>query len=167
MRPHYTALLISSLTVLLFAPNIAAQTGGSIIGTVQDEAGNPVSGAKVRADPMDRPSGGSAVRDVQTDADGHFRIDHLDWGKYKLFAKKEESAYPDTYWSFYSGDALLVATLSPLAPVADIRIPLGPKAGILKGIVRNSITGAPLSAGFKLSRVDDSNRWISTSVPAD
>ena len=104
MRPHYTALLISSLTVLLFAPGTPAQTGGSIIGTVQDEAGKLVSDAKVRADPMDRP-GGSAVRDVQTDADGQFRIDHLDWGKYKLFAKKEESAYPDTYWSFYSDDA--------------------------------------------------------------
>jgi hypothetical protein len=167
MRNSYTTLLISSLTVLLFSPGTPAQSRGSISGTVQDETGKPVSEAKVRADPMDRQPVGSAVRYVQTDAEGHFRIDHLDWGKYKVFAEKEEAGYPDTYWSFYSDDAFLVATLTPLAPVADIRISLGPKAGVIKGVVRDSITGAPLNAGFKLTRATDPKKWISTSVSSD
>lgn len=149
---------------LICAIASAAQDRGSIQGVVVDETGAPVDGAKVHADSADSRARGSLVRYVESDAKGRYVIDRLEWGKYKLFAMKEDADYPNMYWSFYSDEVFPTATIKQTAPTAEVRIQLGPKAGILTGTTTNAATGAPVNAGFKLTRAASPKEWISTSV---
>ncbi len=98
---------------------------------------------------------------------GHFEIDGLVWGKYKVFAKKEDAGYPDVRWSIYSANIFPTIEVTATAPLAKIRIKLGPRAGVLAGSLTNALTGAPVNAGFKLIRADSPNDWISTAVAPD
>ena len=159
-----SAFVVSLLICLLREPASAAQDG-LVRGTVVDETGVPVSSAKVNADPVNRGPIRSLVRYVETDAQGTFSIDRLAWGKYRIFAMKEETGYPNMRASFYSNDVFPVVAVTPEAPIAQLRIQLGPRAGILTGSVTSAKTGAPLNAGFKLTRALAPNKWISTSVP--
>ena len=162
---HQAFLRRSVLTLILGATPAAAQNIGTIRGTVVDEAAAPISGAKVTARALDgRPTIG-LIRYVETDRQGHFAIDRLEWGNYGVFAMKEESAYPDIGASLYSNDVFPRVTLATSAPTADIRIQLGPKAGTITGSVTNAVNGAPLNSSFKLMRSSAPDKWLSTSVP--
>src|SRR5215470_17099482 len=155
----------AALTIYMVAPaNTFAQASGSIRGTVVNENGAPVSGAKVHAEPTDTRPGSHFVRYVETDSRGEFKIDRLAWGKYRLFAKKEDSDYPDMQWAFYSNDVFPTVALSAGVSEPEIRIQLGPKAAVLTGSITNALTGAPVDAGFKLTRAAPPNKWVSTSV---
>jgi hypothetical protein len=114
--------------------------------------------------PERRSAKGSLVRTVETDRTGHFEIDRLSWGRYKVFAKKEEAGYPDVRWSFYSNDNFPVVPLTPAVSTSNVRIQLGPRAGALTGSVTNSATGTPVDASFKLTRKAAIDKWISLSV---
>ena len=164
MRNWLAMFLISIPTWLLLSGAGPSQERGTIRGTVVDENGAPVNKAQVNADPLGKPSQGSLVRYVETDANGQFLINRLVWGKYRVFAKKEEDGYSDMKWSFYSNDVFKIVAVTSETPVAKLRIKLGPKCAILTGFVSNAVTGAPVSAGFKLIRATDRNKWISTSL---
>jgi hypothetical protein len=139
---------------------------GTISGTVVGEDGAPLVAAKVNADAVDNRPTGSLVRYVETDSNGQFVIDQLRWGKYRVFAKKEDAGYPDLQWSFYSNDVFPTVVVASSTPTVKLRIHLGPKAGILVGSVTDAITGAPVNPGFKLSLAGDRAKWISTSMPS-
>lgn len=166
MRGH-SAILISPF-LFLFASTgteAVAQGLGSIHGSVVDERSSPIRGVLVNASVINGRPTSTLVRYVETDVDGRFVIDHLGWGAYAVFAKKEEDGYPDMAASFYSNDIFPTVAIEPSSPSAEIRIQLGPKAGIVTGSVRNSATGAPVNAGFRLVRVEAPEKWLSTSVP--
>jgi hypothetical protein len=167
MKYCFAISLICLSTCLLFNRTSTAQERGTISGTVVDENGATVNKAKVNADPVDNRPMGSLVRYVETDANGQFLIDRLAWGKYKVFAKKEDDGYPDMNWSFYSDDIFQIVAITPSTAVAKLRIQLGPKGAILIGTVSNIVTGAPVNAGFKLIRAASPEKWISTSVAPD
>ena len=152
--------------LIFLAPTASAQTTGAITGTVVDENNAPVAAAKVTADAFDGRPSGSLVRYVETDETGHFVIERLTWGKYRVFAKKESACYPDMSWSFYSNDLFPIATIGPTMPSAKLQIKLGPKAGVMTGVVTDAHTGAPVNAAFKLVRAASPDKWISTSVPS-
>jgi Carboxypeptidase regulatory-like domain len=159
-------LIATSFIVAGFPPPAFAKgTTGTISGTVVDELGVPVVEAKVNAEPINGLPRASAIRYVKTDSHGHFSIDGLAWGKYKVFAMKEDSDYPNISFSFYSDVAPLQAALTPAACAVEIHIQLGPKAGLLTGSVTNAVNGAPVNAGFKLTRSNSPNQWFSTSAP--
>jgi uncharacterized protein DUF6843/carboxypeptidase family protein len=141
-----------------------AQDTGTISGTVVDEKGEPVVDAKVNASLVDGRPMSSLIRYVETDANGHFTIDRLEFGRYRVFAKKVDAGYPDTSWSFYSGDAIPVVAITPSSPIAERQIQLTPKAGILMGSITNAVTGAPVNVAFKLSRASQPEKFISTSA---
>jgi hypothetical protein len=164
MRNNSIPILTSLTICVVCAISNFAQEGGSIRGTVLDENGAPISGAKVNAERENGRPGSLLIRYVETDSHGQFEITRLTWGKYRLFAKNEDAGYPDMRWAFYSNDVYPIVALSPGVPEPEIRIQLGPKAGILTGSITNSLTGAPISAGFKLTRTAPANKWISTSV---
>jgi uncharacterized protein DUF6843 len=145
----------------------AQQQRGMISGIVSDEKGIPVSGAKVNVERSNGHARGSLVRFVETDFRGHFLIDRLAWGRYKVFAKKEDAGYPPMNWSFYSEDSFPTATITPENPNVDLRVRIGPKGGVLVGSVSDASTGAPVNAGFKLLRALYPDKWISTSMPAN
>lgn len=160
-------LWLGALAVSIFLSGATAfgQNNGSIRGSVVDEKNVPVGKAKVNASAMNGQPTTSFVRYVHTDAQGYFLIDRLEWGKYGVFAMKEEAGYPDSGVSLYSNDVFPTITISPAAPAGEVQIHLGPKAGILTGVVTNVRNGAPLSAGFKLSRAASPDKWLSTSLP--
>jgi uncharacterized protein DUF6843 len=165
MNSFVLSLKIACIS-LLFALGVGAQDQGTglIRGTAVDENGSAMQGAMVN---VRSAAAGliqhTLIRYVTTDAAGHFSIDRLDWGKYEVFAKKEDSAYPNTYFSFYDSGGIPEATITPTSPTADVHIRLGPKAGVLTGSVTNAETGAPVNAGFKLIRAASPDNWFSTS----
>jgi hypothetical protein len=144
-----------------------AQLTGKIVGTVQDEKGAALPGAKVNALPLDGRPQGAGIRYVETDAGGRFVIDRLPWGKYSVFAMKQEAGYPDMEPSFYSaGTKIPVAVITPAAPVAAVSIQFGPRAAIVSGTVSDSATGAPINAFFALVRTRNKEDWLSISAPS-
>lgn len=144
-----------------------AKDKGTIQGRVLDEKGLPLKGAKVHAEPMNGAAREGFVRYVETNEHGEYVIDRLAWGQYKVFALKEDSDYPNPYWSFYAQGLLLTTTITRTVPVADVEVRLGPRAGILTGSIKNAITGAPVNSSIKLLRVASPEKWISTSVAPD
>jgi len=152
---------------LLGATLAGAQSKGAIRGIILDEKGVPVADAKVNAAPVDGRLPPKVVRYVLTDSEGRFAIEGLDWGRYGVFAMKEDSAYPDMSASLYSNDVFPTAVLAPENATANVQIHIGPKAGLLIGSLRNASTGAPIPATLRLSRAAAPGKWIATSLPPD
>jgi Carboxypeptidase regulatory-like domain len=161
-------ILVAAIFLLVCSSATARvpRDSGLISGTVVDERNVAVAEAQVNVSAFDGRIRTSAIRFVETDAAGHFSIDGLAWGKYKVFAMKQVSGYPNMAFSFYSNDTFPTATITPAAPAVEIHIQLGPKAGTLSGSVEDAQTGAPVNAGFKLIRADSPDNWISTSLPS-
>ena len=164
MRNAIPKCLFSLVGFLALGAVSSPQDIGAIRGTVVDENLIPVFGAKVNAEALDSRPTGSLVRYVESDSKGHFVIDRLGPGKYRVFASKEEAGYPDLGWSFYSNDVFQTAAVTSADPTAEVRIQLGPRAGVITGFVSDAATGAPVPAAFKLSRAGQPNKWISPSV---
>ena len=110
---------------------------------------------------------GFSTRYVESDSKGHFTISQVNWGRYRVFAKKESANYPDISWSFYSNDVIQTISIMPNVPTAEIQLHIGPIAAVLAGTVTSAATGAPLSTRFKMSREDSSDKWLSASEPPD
>jgi len=169
MRTHYALGCTFAAICLVLASSVCAQEqrAGSIRGTVVDEEGVPVPEAKVNAEIADGRARHTAVRYVETDSNGHFVVDNLPWGTYKVVAMKEDAGYPNTAFAFYGNDVLQTSTLTPTRPVGELTIHLGPKAGVLKGAVVSTLDGAPLNASFRLTRAASPDKWLSTSVESN
>jgi len=166
MPKYYALRWRLALACIAFPLSVCAQEqrAGSIRGTAVDEKGVPVSEAKVNAEIMDGRMRHTLVRYVETDSNGHFVVDRLAWGTYKVIAMKEDSGYPNTAFAFYGNDVFQTATLTPAGPVAELTIHVGPKAGVLKGSVINILDSGPVNATFRLTRAASPDKWLSTSV---
>lgn len=152
-----TFIFVAAGPVVLFAQGV-----GSVRGTVIDEKGQLVAEAQVECDPMDGRSAARALLIVETDKNGHFSVENLALGSYKLFAMKESSGYPNTAFGFYS-NVFPTVTLTANVPTADITLKVGPPAGVMSGSVTDAVTSAPVPAGFLLRRISDPDNWISMS----
>ena len=136
---------------------------GTIHGTITDEIGKPIAQALVNADPVNNKIRATALRYVETDEEGHFTIDRLEWGLYRLFTKKEQEGYPNTRFGFYSPDPAPTVGLSSQAPNAEILLKLGPKAGRLRILsVTDATTAKDLSnvSGVDLRRTSMPRAFI-------
>src|SRR5712691_5517593 len=161
MRPQLIFCIVLTGSLLLaFA---VAQEPGLIRGTVIYEKGMPVAAARVRVDPMNGLPRSDLVREVETNESGHFLMDNLAPGSYKLFAMKETAGYPNTAFAFYSNHVFPTATLTPSAPAIELILKIGPPAGVIHGSVRDARTTTPIAASFHLRRVADPDNWISLS----
>ena len=94
MRNRIARVSISFLICLLLVTTNVGRNLGAIGGTVLDEQGAPVVGAKVNASLVDGRPMSSLVRYVETHANGHFMIDRLELGRYRVFAKKVDAGLP-------------------------------------------------------------------------
>ena len=166
MKTRCSVFLKSALVLFVFAITTIAQNAGSIHGSVVDETGAPISGAKVNASLVNGRPMMKLVHYVETDQEGHFVIDGLEWGNYRVFAMKRESGYPDMGLSFYGNDVPPTAVITASSAVAELRIQLGPKAGTVTGSITNATDGAPLNASLKLTRATSPSDWLSMSVPS-
>lgn len=125
-------LSVMLLSPLLLVTILFGSESGSITGTVVDERGTPVTGAKVNAVEAHTAYVG-AVRYFGTDQQGSFTIPNLPFGEYRVFAQKREAGYPDMGLAFYSNHVFPVAVLSQRNPTAFVVVQLSLKAGIVKG----------------------------------
>src|SRR5277367_4561527 len=76
-------ILVLSLTALLCASSVSAQTAGAdVSGTVNDPSGAPVAGSKVTATNQDT----GATRSIDTDPEGRYQFALLA-GRYSLTAE--------------------------------------------------------------------------------
>lgn len=162
MRRAMLKLIISLLfsTSLLFTTRMFAAETGSITGTVLDEKGNPVSGAKVHVMPADRPFKG-IKKFFETDDRGEFKIGNLSYGEYRVFAEKREDGYADMGWAFFSNNVFPTAILSSMNPTADVLVRVPPKAGTLKCSVTDAATGQLLDPQVTLRRAENPNYFFS------
>ncbi len=138
-----------TLTTLTLGQQSGAPSG-TISGTVVNEASEFVAGATVFAFPVD----GRAimhVRSAETDKDGHFTIEHLQWGTYRLFGEKQDDGYPDTHMWLYDNGTLSECILAPESTPAATIVSIGPRAGIVTGTISDASTGTPIpNAGITL-----------------
>jgi len=136
---------------------------GVIQGVVLGEGQQPVPAAKVHAELKGIPMA-KALRYVETDENGFFLIDRLEFGNYYVNAMKEDEGYGRTDSGFFNELPLVTARISAQHRIADVVVNLGPKAAILTGTVSDAVTGKPLPAGFWLVQVKDRNKWMGTSA---
>lgn len=134
---------ISIAPILLFLPTLLcyAQSGqqalslGRITGIVLNEDGQPVTHASICVS-----LAGSSKTEcrVQTNETGQFEIEHLSMGTFDVFATKYEDGYSEEN---QRGQKVVLSTQYP---GASITIKLAPKAGMLIGTVRDSLTAKPV-----------------------
>ncbi len=130
---------------------------------VLNDVGNPLPGAKVHAE-LNGVAMAKAIRFVESDQNGFFVIDPLEFGSYYVEAMKEGDGYGGMSWSFFNDKPLPTAQISAQTRIADVVVSLGPRAGALTGTIRDAATGKPISAGFDLVQVKDRTKWISTGT---
>jgi hypothetical protein len=157
----FAALLCCSCLIYGQAANVPPIHRGVIEGTVINEKGQPVPHAQAFA----LPSGLTiaARRYVETDQNGRFRLDRMEWGTYHVFAKKISAGYADTGWSFYDNYPLVTVTISTSAPQAVVTVRIGPPCGLLNlAPVIDAVTAEPIKDyGVTLRRAADPHRFVS------
>lgn len=151
------------LCVLVAAGFARAQ--GTITGTVVDDAGKPVAGAKVHIAEK-KLVVHRLIRFYETDDGGRFHIADVPWGTYVVMAGKEDASYPDLIFSFYNNLALPNVTLAEDFRSVDVIVKIGPKAGVLDlEPVTDSITGKEIrSASVTLRRSENPDLFLSASA---
>jgi hypothetical protein len=137
----WVASTLLSLSVLLIHAQTTEQAipQGRIRGVVVNEERKPIRQAEVWAGVANRPTIG-ALHIVETDEDGRFEIDRLEFDTFNVFAKKESEGYPDIGFAFYAEGLPPTVRLSPEQPVANVELKLGPKSGFLIGDVTDKVT---------------------------
>lgn len=74
------SMLIALAAILVLAGTCAAESLGTLSGTLVDKNGNPVAGATV----IIQTSDGQHPHATHTDANGHFEFDRYSAGQYDL-----------------------------------------------------------------------------------
>jgi hypothetical protein len=158
------ALAVLALTLSPQRPGAGPATG-RVTGVVENAQGRPLAGASVTARPAWGVMVGYLLRFVRTDRNGRFSVDGLRYGRYQIYAGKPAGGYPGTWdWTAYSLAPVPRVTLSLRAPVARVRVIIGPRAGEVAGRIVDP-TGVPLpSARFHLALASDPANWIETSL---
>ncbi|MGE5112713.1 MAG: carboxypeptidase-like regulatory domain-containing protein [Acidobacteriaceae bacterium] len=163
-------LAIAVAMLFVVTPRMCADNG-SIFGRVFDPEGNPVSGARVRANFIGSITG--ILPSAISDAEGRFSIDHLTFGDYFVTAEKEEVGFPRQDITFYTG-------LNPLSNPnvakltvdfkhsrVEVTVQLARKAGILFGTITDADTGEPVEACVELRRGSSGDYLQFGGVKAD
>ena len=159
--------LTAAAQSVVASSSVAQSTKGRIQGTVLNESAQPVFKAKIMFLPSDGEPHASGIRSVESGDGGHFTMEDLPWGTYRIFAMKEEEDYPNTFFSSYSENHSLTATVTPQAPLAKVSMTLGPKAGALRVLSLTDVkSGKNLTsvAGITLRRVDNPHFFIGTNA---
>lgn len=158
--------LITDLAMAAIAfPAFGQSKSGQIVGIVRDDEGHPVAKAQVSPRPLGVAVFRALVKTVQTDADGKFKIDQLDWGTYALCAGKEADNYPNTMYPLYRTKDPPKVALSQQHPRGSAVVTIGPRGGLLIGIVRDAITHVPLHSQLVLKKADGSSEIMISENP--
>ena len=101
-----------------------------IHGIAIDQEGQPAIGIILAADPLGVPGG--RLSRVKTNSAGEYRFEHLNWGRYTVYAEDEGAGYS----SYSTGPAdhtqSSAVELTPEHWEAEHKVQLPPKAGFLE-----------------------------------
>src|SRR5258708_19715962 len=95
-------LLLPLLAISFLTPAQATEVGEGVIqGVVLGEGARPVRGAKVHAELKGVPMA-KKIRYVETDTNGFFLIDQLQFRTYYFSAENQEEEYEASSFSFFT-----------------------------------------------------------------
>jgi hypothetical protein len=158
MRP-FTVVLVELVLASLLQLNSSTTNGGSISGTVTDDAGTPIADLKISAE---RPGDPQVIRSTRSDPNGRFRLE-IDFGKYRLFATDEHSNYGDCNLAIFLCDIPEVE-ISPASPAASVVVKAR-KAARVQGTIKDPAKGDGISdATIVFRRGDDFFRGYNSIV---
>jgi hypothetical protein len=133
---------LAVMSTLLCAQRLQQPQGPELVtGTVLNQEGQPIANANVCIVTTVKPNNTTTMCNNVTDQAGHFEIQHVAMGSFEVLAVKEEDGY--ARFNRMTGDQIKVV-LTLQEPTANVTIKLGPKAGMLIGSVRDSVTGKPV-----------------------
>ncbi|MFZ0885113.1 MAG: carboxypeptidase-like regulatory domain-containing protein, partial [Candidatus Acidiferrales bacterium] len=83
---RFTRSLLTAIALLLLSPAMAfaQKDTGTIIGTVNDEHGTPLAGAKITLVAENAKAAKSQTMDASTDGTGEFRFESVKPGRYTI-----------------------------------------------------------------------------------
>src|SRR6266851_2607209 len=117
---HLPRLWLPLLAISFLTPAQGTEIGEGVIqGVVLGEGGWPVRGANVHAELKGVPMA-KAIRYVETDENGFFLIDQLDFGNYYVGAMKEEEGYGSTDSGFFNDLPPITAEVSAQHRIAQV-----------------------------------------------
>jgi len=133
-------LTLASSLLVLSSINCFAQTtpAGHITGMVINQEGQPIEQASVCVTVFTVGSANSRCH-WMTDEQGHFDIRDAPFGTCYVTANKEEAGYSAVNQGRGQEVNLTASNAS-----ADVTVKLAPKAGMLTGSVKDSLTGKPV-----------------------
>lgn len=165
-REFYMQVIVVALTALTVCPTLSGELQqGRIVGKVVNESGSPVGNAQVTPQFLGPAVMRTLVQKVNSDADGNFRIEGLEWGPYAVYAGKEAEGYPDTRVPLYRSRPASRVELSPEHPVRELTVTIGPKGGVLVGSVRDQMGNTPLPVQLILQKKDGSGLLYLSEPP--
>jgi hypothetical protein len=148
------------LRLVLFSPLLVLTAGAQTIsleGVVEDTDGRAVDRARVTL-----ASDSSEYRDriTTTDTSGHFAFAEAAYGNYFVYAKKEESGFPDPIFAFFvigQPKPMRVAVQGTASPLI---VKVGKPDGFLSCTVSDQ-TGKPIpGAQYRLYPVENPQQLI-------
>lgn len=172
------AMTICQTVVLLLPISMFGQSShpsvprnwATVTGSVVDQQGQPVAGAKVSAMPLDVAVEGPVPAPPITDSNGRFRLSTPAYsGRTRLAAIKESAGYPDTQGLLFSSpnDSMPEVSLLPGATIEGIVIRLGPPDGVIDASIVDAITAKPVSKARLNLRRDAPPAIYSATIPSD
>jgi hypothetical protein len=149
MRNAFAALPVLFALLAQAQVSVPIHSQGQIAGTLLYPNGTPVAKGRViltGARPHENPTEDSTL----TDENGKFEFKHLRFTSYWFGASKEDEAYEDCEAVTGQGGVRLTdpdgVQLTSAAPSANVLLKLGPKWGILSGMVEDVTTHQPVAA---------------------
>lgn len=120
MKRATTSLLLLIALLFAFAPQAAAQTTGTLAGTVQDEKGATIAGATVTARHVET----NTSRTAQTDSEGRYRLTSMPVGHYEITVEAVNFAkYVQTGVNLLlNQDAVVDAEMKPAGVEAVVNV---------------------------------------------
>lgn len=110
-----------------------AKVDFQITGTVIDDKGAPIEGARISAVHLTRPLKGR-LPNAYTDTNGRFTITGLEAARYHIMVEKEKDGYPD-FTSIAYTSTFTLAEPTKENPSTEVAIQMGPKAAQVLGKV--------------------------------
>lgn len=138
-----------------------AVPGGMIRGRVLTRRGGVPRGIEIYADRRDQEKG--QVPTAEVNDKGFFQL-VVPAGRYAVYAGNQALGYPESYGGIYLDAVKPVEITVAHDQVIEVIIKLGPRLRTFSGrIVDSSTGGHVMNAKFRISLVEDPNRYLESA----